>query len=250
MKQPPESDSSRSLWPLTVLGIVVSILTLFTSKRNQFGEAIQPQDNTANTSAHRKEVRTIVANIVPPPPEQQETRTTCRPDQTPWWKTFGEGVAIFTGLALLILNFCQLRSNQRQLSDSEAIQAANLVLEDVQQKVRFPEPGKMEIVIDFNLRNSGPTSAVHVSGGISSGGCTDEWLISHTHKEAPQTMPGETVQHRSYSSGIWPVDQENLCLRIDFIYDDIFGGSHYATLCRRYQGHNEIGVCSPQSRWR
>jgi hypothetical protein len=72
----------------------------------------RPNNSTDDTSDNRKETLVSVANAVPSQPENPKTKTTCRPDQTPWWKTFGEGVAIIGGLGLLIVNFYQMKATQ------------------------------------------------------------------------------------------------------------------------------------------
>jgi hypothetical protein len=106
MRNPLESDKQVSLWPLVLFGVLVSWLARQTKTPH-------PKDNPDAASCYGKEVPTPVTHIVPSPPEHHKTKTTCRPDQTPWWKTLGEGIALFGGLGLLIVNIYQMRATEQ-----------------------------------------------------------------------------------------------------------------------------------------
>lgn len=56
--------------------------------------AVPPKDAAENKSKEIPSATSVaVPEAVPPPPHQTET-TTCRPDQTPWWKAAIEVMAL------------------------------------------------------------------------------------------------------------------------------------------------------------
>ena len=113
----PETKSSSSaqssLWPLALLGILFSTLALCTSKRYQSRESLRQQGHPGQTSNSGEKDVSIIQEVMPTPPEERITKTTCRPDQTPWLKTMFEGIAILVTIGLLYFNFRQARATEQ-----------------------------------------------------------------------------------------------------------------------------------------
>jgi hypothetical protein len=101
-----------SLWPLVLLGTLVSVLAMFASKRHQSDKPTSPQDGSDDTSNNKQTTDPSIAEIVPSKTKESKSYTTCRRDQTPWWKTLGEGIALFGGIGLLIVNIFQMKATQ------------------------------------------------------------------------------------------------------------------------------------------
>ena len=107
MNKPFDPDKHASMWPLAFLGVVVSALSLFASRRYQPGKSIHPQDSpdNKNTDAHRQTAPTT--NVVTTPPDSAKTNGSKH--DTPLWEKFAVGIAF----ALLIVNICQMRSTEK-----------------------------------------------------------------------------------------------------------------------------------------
>jgi hypothetical protein len=170
----PSDGKEWSLWPLALLGTL--FFALFSSRRNQPDESPHPQDNTTETSGHGKGATPAVSELVPSVPEHPKTKTTCRPDQTPWWKTLGEGVALFGGLGLLIVNIYQMSATR------DAAQAAKSAADTAQKQLEmserpwlilqgitvdppgfiFPKEGGAQISIRPQIKNIGHSVATGV----------------------------------------------------------------------------------------
>ncbi len=110
---PLETNKTPSLWPLAILGILVSWLS-------HQRKAVHPQSNTYDKTSHTPIVSAIIPDVAPSPPRQK--KTTCRPDQTPWWKTAFEVMAVLAGLGLLYWNIRQTQATE--IAASAAISAA------------------------------------------------------------------------------------------------------------------------------
>jgi hypothetical protein len=106
MARKASSSDRISLWPLALLGVLASWLTYKIKTPHE-------SDSTYDAKNDGKPSPASVANPAPSLPENLTAETICRPDQTPWWKTFGEGAAIIGGIGLLIVNFFQMKATQQ-----------------------------------------------------------------------------------------------------------------------------------------
>jgi hypothetical protein len=137
---------------------------LFFSKRNQLREPIHPQDNTGQAGNTGRRNALIIPQVVPAPPEKPKTKTTCRPDQTPWWKTLGEGIALFGGIGLLVVNICQMRATQKAADAAhDTLRIAyrpwvNAESADLEGIV-FPPKDRFFAKVKFTLKNTGTSVA-------------------------------------------------------------------------------------------
>jgi hypothetical protein len=103
-----DPETKPSLWPLALLlGLLVSALSLFTSKRNQSGKSVHPQDSTGNKDGEAKKPAALTANIVPTPPNSGNADG--GKHNTPLW----EKLAVVAAFGLLLVNICQMRSTQK-----------------------------------------------------------------------------------------------------------------------------------------
>jgi len=97
-------------------------------------KAPRPNISTDDASHNGDKTLTAIANVVPSQLENHKTKTICRPDQTPWWKTFGEGVALLGGLGLLFVNFFQMKATQN--AADAAATAANTAQKQLEMSER------------------------------------------------------------------------------------------------------------------
>jgi hypothetical protein len=118
MRQPPESEKRFSFWPLAVFGLLLSWFSY------QLKPLQQPKEHTESGGARRAQSRAIVhepvLNVVPSTPGRE--KITCRPDQTPWWKTTFEILAVLAGLVLLYFNIRQTRASENSANAAEGRQ--------------------------------------------------------------------------------------------------------------------------------
>ena len=91
-------------------------------------DAIPPESEANSKDPVPPDQPPIVAEAMPTPPPKKKT-CTCRPDQTPWWKTLIEVIAAGCGVALVIITFYYTKAAYRQAHASEtaATAAANAV---------------------------------------------------------------------------------------------------------------------------
>jgi hypothetical protein len=159
----PASPPRISLWPLALLGILVSALSLFTSKRNQWSESVSPQDTAAAKSGDSLAQAPIIPNTEPTPTNKKGTDR--RKESTPLWKKLIEVGALLVAIGLLIVNICQLRANREALYTVQRafiIQTkptTELARYDVINGVRQKEPKKM-IEFTHHWENVGNTPAI------------------------------------------------------------------------------------------
>lgn len=138
-----KSGKEPSLWPAALLGILVYVLSLFTSKRNQPGESVRPRDSAGEAGSYGRKDVAPVSQVVPSPPKQPKTKTACRPDQSPWWKTLFEGIAVLVAIGLLYFNFRQARATERA---NENARTALTVSEQASVTIGRPDGTVAEIV--------------------------------------------------------------------------------------------------------
>ena len=126
------SPSRSSLWPLALLGILVSTLTLFTSKRNQPSESVHAQDTTKQKSASPPKEPAIISDIPISPSTNQDTKGS--ENGTPLWKKVLEYTAIFVALGLLVVNIFQMRATKKAAKAAETanVNARNALIESEQ----------------------------------------------------------------------------------------------------------------------
>jgi hypothetical protein len=165
MEKPLESDKHPSLWPLVLLGILVSWLS-------HESKAVHPQGNPENKRDAGHVDSPPVAEIVPTPPTK--SKTTCRPDQTPWWKTMLEIVALFVALGLLYFNYRQTKATEQ--AANTATTAANTAQKQLEMSERpwvsaeffidypieFQPNGDMGVRLRVVMKNIGHSVATDV----------------------------------------------------------------------------------------
>jgi hypothetical protein len=122
------SPYQNSLWPLALLGILVSSLALIASKRNQPFEPGHRQQAPDHEGKGGKVEVGIVSKIPPPPPQQQHTNGS--KDPTPPWKKVAEIVVAVSTIGLLIGSICQSRAMRDQLKEMQALHPAPFVAID------------------------------------------------------------------------------------------------------------------------
>jgi hypothetical protein len=235
MTQPLKSDKQFSLWPLGILGILISWFAYQAKTPRR-------EDATCDASGPSKKIPAPLADTAPPPPKTAEPETTFRPDQTPWWRTFGEGIALLGGIGLLIVNIYQLSAAQ-----SAANTAASAL--HIDQRAWLSawmtnDPYKEEELMHLtvHIRNSGHTfaknSTINRNVAIVSKGAeprSDDWKndLTVTAGLIPPGI-GETWTHEIHSSEKLDKTLSDALKdgtkiiyvrgRIDF--DDIFPDSH------------------------
>lgn len=109
MAQPLGTDKPPSLWPFALLGILVSVVALFSSKRNQSRKAVHPQESSDNKDTSVQTQTTLTAKAVPTPPNSNGAGQSKK--GTPFW----EKLAVLIALGLLIVNICQERATRGAL---------------------------------------------------------------------------------------------------------------------------------------
>jgi hypothetical protein len=117
---PLETNKAPSLWPLAILGILIS---WFSHQR----KAVHPQSTADDKNSHAPIVSVIIPDVEPAQP--RKTKTTCRPDQMPWWKTAFEVMAVLAGLGLLYWSIRQTHASEN--SADAAKTAAEIAKEAV-----------------------------------------------------------------------------------------------------------------------
>jgi hypothetical protein len=73
-----------------------------------------PQNESDSEPPHPRGNVPFIANI-PPPPNHEKERHTCRPDQTPPWKTILEVLAFSVGASVALIYWFQLYAMMGQL---------------------------------------------------------------------------------------------------------------------------------------
>jgi hypothetical protein len=127
MTPPLDSNKSPALWPLALLGVLVSVMTLLVSKRDQSSEAVHPQDSTNAKHAQAQRQAAFSANIVPTPPNSSSAERSKK--STPLW----EILAVLIAFGLLVVNICQMRSTDK------AAAAAEGAVEQAEQTMRLDQ---------------------------------------------------------------------------------------------------------------
>lgn len=114
--------------PLSLRGIRVSYagsILLQKSKRKPPTKKTVNSESPHKQSAQEKcavlDTLPSVPEIMPTPPPNKE-RYTCRPDQTPWWKTMLEVTAVVVGLAVAVIYVLQLKE-MRKSTDASTVAA-------------------------------------------------------------------------------------------------------------------------------
>lgn len=116
---PLEHDKPNSFWPLAILGAVVSMLALFTSKRNQPSESMHPPNTTEHENGRTPSATPAVGLNKMPPPTHPTCSSQCRYPEEKWWKDWAEGIAILIALGLLIANIIQTCAVRNQLGEMQ-----------------------------------------------------------------------------------------------------------------------------------
>lgn len=133
----PSFRSQNSLWPLALLGILVSGLALFTSKSNKSCNPVHPQDGPGNKDTHAQTQSVLTANIVPTRPNSDSAKGS--KNRTPLWEKF----AVLIALGLLIVNICQMRSTEKAARAAETAnknaQSALVITEQANVTIGRPD---------------------------------------------------------------------------------------------------------------
>lgn len=120
------SPSQNALWPLALLGILVSTLALFSSKRTNSKNHQHPQDKTADKHAQIPGIAShIKANAITAP--HTEKKADGSKGRNPLWgksATLAQIVVAFVTAGLLIVNVCQMRSTEK--AANTAVQSFSL----------------------------------------------------------------------------------------------------------------------------
>jgi hypothetical protein len=153
----PSSPAQNSLGPLALLGILVSALALFTLKRNQSRESIQPQDTTQIKGNLARRKSPIIPDIPPAPPQSNTPKE--GKDDTPPWKKRAEIAAVLIALGLLVVNICQMRSTEKAATAAETAnknaQAALTVSEQANVTIGRPDGTVADIIWPKGQGNAG-----------------------------------------------------------------------------------------------
>jgi len=112
-----ESNKEPSLWPLAILGIVVSYLTFRRTQNNQTTETTLPQVNAKVERYFTPREPMVVPHIPPSPTDYSDTNG--RKDGTPPWKKRLEIAAAFIAFGLLIVNIFQMRATQKSADTAD-----------------------------------------------------------------------------------------------------------------------------------
>jgi len=111
-----EPEKESSLWPLAILGILVSSLAFFIkSKSNQASESIHPEDSTNPKGNLAPWEPPIIRRIPPSPPNSGNANG--GKDNTPPWKKRLEFGAVIAALGIFIANSLQTCASYRQLRE-------------------------------------------------------------------------------------------------------------------------------------
>jgi hypothetical protein len=104
----------------------------------------------------------IVTKVVPSPPKDQKPKSTCRPDQTPWWKTVLEGVVIISGVCYAIITFLMWRdSHDNFVVNQRAWIGVDRPITVSAASVEAPHKGKASFVV--TVKNFGNSVALSTS---------------------------------------------------------------------------------------
>jgi hypothetical protein len=244
LEREPSSRAQSSLWPLSLLGILFSFLAILSwvkSKTNQAGETVHPQDSTRHKGTSSPKQPLVVANI--PPTPAQHTQPYRREEHTPGWKKLIEITAVVTGLGLLIVTVCQLRS---AVKSTRTAQRAWMIPAGA-EFIDF-EIGKLAKV-RCDVKNNGATPAVDavIEGSL------DHWLTGQVapnrndFRNKPTQWKGALVRSGggvALTSNLLKVDntviqqvhsgQMNIRMYGKTFYDDVFGHHHWVTFCSEY----------------
>jgi hypothetical protein len=157
-----KSEKEPFLWPLALLGILVSVSALFTSKRNKPVEPVPPQNNVTHKDPNVAAKLSLTSNAIPANPNEDSSNG--RKQRTPLW----EKLAVLAALGLLAVTSFQLRANLRANKiATEAYrtgQRAFVIYDELEPVTTiFTNPrGKDSVSIEITARwkNAGVTPAV------------------------------------------------------------------------------------------
>ena len=126
------------------------------------GEAIDKKRASSTKDKEGPSNVPLDSQIVPTPPHHKEsTTTTCRPDQTPWWKHFLEVVALVVGLVVAIIYYLQLRAFNESTEESTETQIrVNMPLVGVTRTFTSLDIDTNQVRLHQTLTNLGETRAI------------------------------------------------------------------------------------------
>jgi hypothetical protein len=178
----PSSLSQTSLWPLALLGILVSWAAF--SQRPQkehFHKSAHPQNSTPDESSDAPP--RLVANLDLPTVPPQDRSPNRDKELTPVWRKIAECAAILIALGLLVANIFQTRATQKAAKAAEdankiandnlvrvqrpwlAVDGAMVTLEPISiNTVKISSQGpqiQMRLTVGFWIKNFGVAPAFH-----------------------------------------------------------------------------------------
>jgi hypothetical protein len=194
--------------------------------------------------------------LVEPFPAFKDQICKCRPDQTPWWKSVAEFIALAIGVAVAVIYYGQLQTMKQALAvDQRAwVGAKSFVI------LNPPLEANKPIQIGLDYWNFGKTPALDVSGYVQPNFVTSEAKLdfskwgepleaqrsvmfpsssNHLLITVPQDLPGYPPV--SGIQGIPAPVFSELANGKSFIYiygnlgyDDVLGFHHWTHFCLRY----------------
>jgi len=174
-------------------------VALFTSKRNQPGEAVHPQDSTAQKNASALKDATLVSDVIPTPPNASKANGSKK--HTPLW----EKLAVVIAFGLLIVNICQMRSTEKAAKAAETAnknaqtalaitEQANVTIgrqDGIVADIVWPKDPKGNAGILMYFQNSGHLPAKFNWGSESS--------ISEVLPTDPKILKESEMQHTQWT---------------------------------------------------
>ena len=212
---------------------------------------LAPRDNNPKTNRDLQ-----ISSEIEISPVAMNPVCKCRPDQTPWWKSFAELAALVVGVVVAVIYYGQLQAMRQALAvDQRAwVGAKSFVI------LNPPLEANKPIQIGLDYWNFGKTPALNVSGYVQPNFVTSESKLdfskwgepleaqrsvmfpdssNHLLRTVPQDLPG--YPQASGNQGIpGPVFSE-LANGKSFIYiygnlsyEDVLGFHHWTHFCLRY----------------
>jgi hypothetical protein len=251
-------------------GLLVGFfLSKLKSPDDKGSEAISPQDYIHEEQKTRQPSPALIPQIAPP--VKQEKYTERRKRHTPVWKKLVEGSVALGTIGLLVVNYFQLSATldaakaakkssetaARQLEDSERIQAAHLIIENVEIKPSFTL-GRFSYRGSCKITNIGGTLA---QGIVTIGSARAEHEIpltiapsNYLPSEAGPSLPPSKSVPCFLDIGAGPYSEEDTTAilngditvfnEFELFYADIFGRYHIAGECKMFdRGHKEFYPC-------
>jgi hypothetical protein len=266
----PEKETSSpdrsSLWLLAPLGILASYFTfVLMSKRSrksradnpqhQFTKTIQPKETPGKTSDTSGEISATIPDP-PPAPGHAENASNSGKQVLGGWEIAKRIMEIIAFLAILVYTFfaggqwfalnSSIKLTQQQISDGEAAQAAQLIMEDFSVDILPPVSNEFMVKVKYKIRNAGNSVANELrasdgTGMAMKGGTeSDVRLKPDPDPKGPSLAPGQKPREYEAESG---AGTRQMIFSGDYVfyvdiavsYRDIFGRGRITTDCLYYE---------------